>query len=338
MQKKELNWVKLTPKNKNSYFKKLEANRRQYVEAGLELGYKVELLSYFQAIRFSQKGKNAYLVVGALPINNISAYRVGNNKYITYSLWNDYNVYCPKFKLVTKKELSKSKDYKKGLKFPIVVKPVKGVQGKDVITNINTKKELQKYIKKILNKEKEVLIEEYHPELKEYRITIFKGKIIAVAYKKPAYIIGNGKNSINKLIQKKNRERKRYMNYNLKPIKLDKDLKKKLKDQKLTLGSIPEKGEHIQLKNLGNLSIGGEMVKVKKIHPSVSKMALKAVKLLDLDYCGLDLLAKDISKPLKKGRDIFIEGNEIPGMNLHFDWDTKEMSQIALKIMKHIYD
>ena len=160
---------------------------------------------------------------------------------------------------------------------------------------------------------------------------------MAVAKKIPANVTGNGKDNIRTLIEKKNIIRRKFRKHNLMPIKIDDDLKKKLKERNLTLSSKPKKGQNIKLKNVGNLCAGGEVLTINNIHPQVEKMAIKAAKVLDLDLVGLDLLAKDVSKPLKRGRDVFLEANETPGLNLHFDWEKKEMPPIAEKIMRELF-
>ncbi|MFH1537265.1 MAG: hypothetical protein ABID45_04710 [Patescibacteria group bacterium] len=338
MKSKKFNWIKITNQNKDWLIKRACANTRKFLEAALKLGYKVEYLSYFFTLRITHKGVTKNIVNVATSLNNQSAYRLANNKFLTDSVWQQNGVYCSNFSLITKKMLAENKLDLQGLKYPLVIKPAKDTtHGEMVVTNIVSAIELKKYAKKILKKHQAALVEEFHKDLFEYRILVYKSKIMAVAKKVPANVTGNGKDNIKALIVKKNIVRQKFRKHNLMPIKIDDDLKKKLKEQKLTLSSKLKKGQNIQLKNVGNLCAGGEVLTINNIHPLVEKMALKAARVLDLDLVGLDLLAKDVTKPLKKGRDIFLEANETPGINLHFDWEKKEMPPIAEKIMKELF-
>ncbi|MBU0731418.1 hypothetical protein KKC88_00890 [Patescibacteria group bacterium] len=338
MREKKFQWVRITKQNKGIVLKTACANTIKFVEAGLKLGYRLEYLKYYRSLRATYKGKIKYIVNVCTPINNQAAYRVANNKFITDSIWEINNVPHANFALISRSDFKKNKINISGLKFPLVVKPASDTtHGELVITNIKNKTELKKYLKKVLTFFSSALVEEFHGGLKEYRILVLKGKILGIGEKMPANVTGNGKDSIKKLIEEKNKGRKRFEIHNLMPICLDEDLKKNLKEQKISLASIPEKGELIILKNVGNLCAGGEVRTIRKIHPQVKEICLKAAKVLDIEICGLDLLAMDISKPLKKGRDIFIEANETPGINLHFDWEKKIMPPIAEKIMKEIF-
>ena len=326
-------WKIITKNNIKRVCKDTTSNRLKYIEAGLELGYKIEAINEFLAVKFSYKNKVAYLINGAWSFNGLSACRVASNKYLTNTIWKEYSIYCPNFWLARKMS-----DIKKNPSFPLVAKPARDtIRAEMVITDIRTKKELRSSLEKIIKKHDYALVEDFHKDLNEYRILIFRNQILAVSQKKPPYVLGNGKSKIIDLINILNRNRKKYEKHNIRPVIIDANMKRKLKRQNLSLRSVLVKGQEVALRDIGNLASGGETYAITNIHPSVRKMALKAAQVLDLRYCGLDLLAKDISKPLKKSRDVFIEANEIPGINLHFDWDKKEMPPIAEKIMKQLF-
>ena len=74
-------------------------------------------------------------------------------------------------------------------------------------------------------------------------------------------------------------------------IKLGPIEKGYLKDQRLTTSSIPKKGKRVLLREMSNVSTGGDAIDVTdKIPAKFKKAALKAVKTLDVTFCGLDMM------------------------------------------------
>lgn len=333
MKKKNPRWIKADRKSLDE----LGPNMRKFAEAGLESGYRIKIFPHFHGIRISNGRRTVNMVNVSSPINNQGAHMLGNNKALTSSVWKENGVYCPDFSTLTKKEFRNGGAGGSGLEYPLVIKPITGIKGEGVVTEILNRRELDMFLRAFFKKRNEVMIEEFHDGLHEFRLLVMKGKILDVVQKLPANVTGNGRDPIKKLIAAKNGERKKYAIHNLAPIRIDGDLKQKLRNQGIDLSYVPGPGENIALKNIANLSAGGEVRKIKRIHPQVRKMALKAAKVLDLDLCGLDLLSLDIGGPLRKGRDVFIEANETPGINLHFDWEKKEMPPIAEKIMREIF-
>ncbi|MBU0671060.1 hypothetical protein KKF29_02775, partial [Patescibacteria group bacterium] len=305
-------------------------NSEKYAKAAMGLGAKIEYENIFNTLSITYKNKTEFIIDVTTSLNSQAAYRLVGNKYLTHSIWKKKGINCPDFEIIKKSEYKKRGFVFPKVNYPTVIKPARdSMHGEMVVTNINSRKQLEIYIKNIFSKYSEALIESYHANLNEYRILILKKKIIGISRKIPANIIGDGQKNIKELIKEKNILRSEYSEYHYAPIKVDEELKKTLNEQKLKLTSVPKKGKFVQLKNVANLSAGGETVIERKIHPSVKKLALKATEVLDIDFCGLDLLAKDITKPLKKGRDVFIEANASPGLNLHFDFQKKKIIGIS---------
>ncbi|HHT9841864.1 TPA: hypothetical protein ACT9I2_003064, partial [Legionella pneumophila] len=98
-----------------------------------------------------------------------------------------------------------------GLNYPLTVRPYQGSQFEIIYSNINSIEELIDKIH-LLNKEcHQILIQEMCEGL-EYRVLIVDSKIVAVAKKQPAALIGNGQSSISMLIDNFNQFYANYKN------------------------------------------------------------------------------------------------------------------------------
>ncbi|MHC0552911.1 ATP-grasp domain-containing protein [Salinicoccus sp. CNSTN-B1] len=166
------------------------------------------------------------------------------------------------------------------LEFPIVLKPTSGKMGKGVIANIRNEEELKDslvYVRERLGFN-EVILEEFIPG-EEYRIYVLNGEVIAGLNRLPANVIGDGVNSLRKLIKIKNAERQQIPSVRGRSIKIDSEVKRNIKDYDYNLDSIPQKGERILLRKNSNLSTGGDPVDATDIlDVKVKEVAVKAAK------------------------------------------------------------
>ena len=94
-----------------------------------------------------------------------------------------------------------------------------------------------------------------------------------------------------------------------------------LRDQGLTLGSVPGDGERVEVRGTANLHTGGTIHDVTdELHPSLADAAVVASRALDVPVTGLDLLVPDVAGP----DYVMIEANERPGLANHEPQPTAE--------------
>jgi cyanophycin synthetase len=111
-----------------------------------------------------------------------------------------------------------------------------------------------------------------------------------------------------------------------------------LESQGKTFKDIPEKGEKVIVYPLPNFSTGGSVktIPLESIHPSLIKLAEKAAQALGLVICGVDILIKDLKKPVSSRNSVIIELNSDPGIRLH-EWPNEGRSQpVTTKILHFI--
>ena len=203
--------------------------------------------------------------------------------------------------------------------YPVVVKPLVGNHGRGITTNISNEEELIKAIHIARQICPTVLVEKY---LKgsDYRILVIDGKFVAAALREPAYVIGNGKDSIEKLINEINKDPERGLGHekNLTKISMDDLTEQCLKDQDLSLKSIPQDGEKIYVKSTANISSGGMAKDVtESVHLLNQLMAERIAKIIGLNVIGIDLIADSLERPLENDLSGVVEVNAAPGFRMH---------------------
>ncbi len=204
------------------------------------------------------------------------------------------------------------------LDFPIVVKPASGKMGRGVVANIRNKEELKnalEYVRERLGFN-EVILEEFIPG-EEYRIYVLNGEVLAGLNRMPANVVGDGVNSLRKLIKIKNAEREQIPSVRGRSIKIDSEVKRNIKDYDYTLDSVPQKGEKILLRKNSNLSTGGDPVDATEIlDGKVKEVAVKAAKSVpDLVECGVDLIVDErdgIGKVIELNTSVGLGGHLFP--------------------------
>ena len=225
------------------------------------------------------------------------------------------------------------------LGFPIVIKPVDGNHGKGVTINISKMKEANNAFDTARNYSRRVIVEKYIVGF-DYRLLIIDYKFIAAAKRTPAHIVGDGKSSIQQLIDKVNSDPRRgYGHENvLTEITVDKMTKRILSENKLTLKSKLPKKEVLYLKTTANLSTGGTSKDVThKVHPYNIFMAERVSRVIGLDICGMDIMAPDITTPLNENNGAVLEVNAAPGFRMHLDPTEGFPRNVAEPVIDMLY-
>lgn len=192
-------------------------------------------------------------------------------------------------------------EYASKLGFPVVVKPTDGSFGKGVFTNITSPKELEytlEYMRNDLDFP-EIIVEQYIPG-REYRLYVVDHKVVGAMNRIPANVTGDGINSIQALIDIKNKERSLNPRLNSCPIVINDELEDFIAKKGLSLDSVPGPGEFIPLLDKTNISIGGDPVDVFDTIPDeVKEVAINALHSVPgLTHGAVDLMIhKDTGKP-----------------------------------------
>lgn len=212
------------------------------------------------------------------------------------------------------------------LGFPVVVKPVAGHKGQGVVTGIETEQGVRKAYKNIIELTEaegvhfEGAIVQQQIYGTDHRLISVGGKFGAALERVPAFVIGDGNNTIAELIAEENNKEIRLDNARspLAKIKIDDDLNDFLSLQDLSLTSVPDENVKIELRRVANISAGGVSINVtENIHPDNIKMVEDIASFFNVKCLGIDVLAADIGKSWKEGNFGIIEINAGPGVFMH---------------------
>lgn len=250
------------------------------------------------------------------------AQKLQRDKWITNTFLQRIGITLPKWELLPNKSYIKKvwDKYKK----PVVIKPTGLTAGKGVTVGIDTIQKAEEafdYAKAAIDTrvrqswQKKIMIQEQiYGE--DYRLLVINGKLQIATKRIPAFVTGDGSKSVKELIEQENSDPRRDTSnpaHLLKPIKIDKSLINCLKEQNLTLDSIPLNGEKIYVRKVASMSQGGI---TQDFTDSVGKEIKSIVETIATSMhaftLGVDVMCKDISKPLTKSNGAILEVNTMP--------------------------
>ncbi|MBL0144576.1 MAG: cyanophycin synthetase [Chitinophagaceae bacterium] len=205
--------------------------------------------------------------------------------------------------------------------YPLVIKPIDGNHGKGHTTNITNREQAVKALEAGKLYGRNVIVERFITGF-DFRCLVINHKFICAALRTPACVIGDGKNTIQHLIDETNKDPRRGYGHEkvLTQISVDGSTMKMLEDIGYNLDTIPKKGEQVLLKTTANLSTGGTSTDVTdEVHPANVFMCERISKIIGLDICGIDIMATDLRTPVSENGGAILEVNAAPGFRMHIE-------------------
>jgi cyanophycin synthetase len=203
--------------------------------------------------------------------------------------------------------------------FPLVFKPLDGNHGKGASINVKTMEESVAAFEHAKKYSRKIIIEKFITGY-DFRILVINNRFIAAALREPAHVIGDGKSTIQQLIDKENLDPRRgYGHENvLTEISVDRETMEQLAKHGYTLETKLKKDELCYLKGTANLSTGGTSTDVTDIvHPHNIFICERISRVIGLDICGIDIMASNLSEPLETTGGVVLEVNAAPGFRMH---------------------
>nr|ABV22540.1 truncated cyanophycin synthetase [synthetic construct] len=203
--------------------------------------------------------------------------------------------------------------------YPIVIKPLDGNHGRGITIDIRSWEDAEAAYEAARQVSRSIIVERYYVG-RDDRVLVVDGKVVAVAERVPAHVIGNGRSTVAELIEEINQDPNRGDGHDkvLTKIELDRTSYQLLERAGYTLNSVPPKGTICYLRATANLSTGGTAVdRTDEIHPENVWLAQRVVKIIGLDIAGLDIVTTDISRPLRELDGVIVEVNAAPGFRMH---------------------
>lgn len=259
------------------------------------------------------------------------------NKELTKKMLDDAAIPVPAGGLVTDEEGLEYVIRKIG--YPLVIKPLDGNHGRGQTINVNDWETAKIGLNHAQQVSRKVIVEKYITGY-DFRVLVINHKMVAAARRVPANVIGDGELNIQQLIDKENLDPRRgYGHENvLTEINVDKDTNELLEKLNYTLETIPQKGEIVYLKSTANLSTGGTSIDVTDmVHPENITMMERISKIIGLDVCGVDIMAENLTQPLKESGGAILEVNAAPGFRMHLAPSEGLPRNVAAPVVDMLY-
>lgn len=227
----------------------------------------------------------------------------------------------------------------KKIGFPIVIKPLDGNHGKGASINVKNLDDAKAGLAYAKNYSRRVIVEKFITGY-DFRVLVIDNKLVAAAKREPAHVKGDGIQTIQQLIDETNKDPRRgYGHENvLTEITVDRDTTDLLDKKEYTLQTIPQKDEIVYLKSTANLSTGGTSVDVTDMmHPENIFLCERISRVIGLDVCGIDIMAENLTQPLKETGGCILEVNAAPGFRMHLAPSEGLPRNVAAPVIDMLY-
>jgi cyanophycin synthetase len=267
------------------------------------------------------------------------ATELASDKNMTKKLLDESGVPVPRGVVV--REVEDAVRSAKRLGYPLVVKPLDGNHGRGVSIGITGEDQLRFAFTEAQAQAKgrDVIIEQFYPG-NDHRILVVNGKMVAVAERIPAQVVGDGVSTIRQLVAEVNTDPRRGNGHEnvMTRIKIDGIVEEFLSRSAFTPDSIPEAEQVVPLRATANLSTGGSAVdRTNEIHPDNADIARRAALVIGLDVCGVDFVCPDISRSVRETGGGVIEVNAAPGLRMHIEPSEGAPRDVAKPIIEMLF-
>jgi cyanophycin synthetase len=203
--------------------------------------------------------------------------------------------------------------------YPVLLKPLDASHGRGISGRLDDEAAVRRAWPLSSSFSRRVVVERFVSG-RDYRVLVVDGKLIAVAERVPAHVVGDGRSTVRELIVAANRDPRRGRGHTKVLTHLPNDAATGdfLAARGHSFESVPAEGEAVPLRATANLSTGGTSIdRTDEIHPDNVTACEMAAGIVGLDIAGIDVLSPDISVPFRENGAVIIEVNAAPGLRMH---------------------
>jgi cyanophycin synthetase len=305
-----------------------EARRRDIPAIRLDTQSLVQLGwgKYQQRIRASVTDRTGNIAV-----------ETASDKELTIKLLGDVGIPVPRHQLA--RSADQAVEIAERLGYPLVTKPLDVSHGRGVSIKLLNADEVRRGYAAAAVYSSSVLVETFL-EGKDYRVLVIDGKVVAVAERVPAHVIGDGAHTIGELVEIVNRDPRRGIGHEkiLTRIKIGHQAERLLQQAGYTLNTVLEQGQLFYLASTANLSTGGTAIdRTTEIHYETREIARRAALVIGLDIAGIDIITPDISQPLREVGGGIVEVNAGPGFRMHLQPSEGQSRNVARPVIDMLF-
>ena len=221
----------------------------------------------------------------------------------------------------------------------VVVKPLDGNHGRGVSTGLGAPEAVRRGFGQAVKHSRRVVVEEQF-EGRDYRVLVVGGRVVAVAERVPAQVVGDSVSTIAELIDRINQDPRRGVGHErvMTRIVVDDHVREMLNRADLGLDDVPQAGQIFVLRATANLSTGGTAIdRTDAIHPDNAAIARRAALTVGLDVAGIDFVAPDIACSVRETGGGIVEVNAAPGFRMHLEPSEGQPRDVARAVIAHLF-
>ncbi len=218
---------------------------------------------------------------------------------------------------------------------PVVVKPSDGNHGRGVFTCLTSQAQIEAAYAVAVDEGSGVMVERFI-EGDEHRLLVVGGKLVAAARGEAAMVVGDGVSTVLQLIESQlnsDPRRGRDEDHPLNVVRLDSAARLELDRQGLSGEAVPERGRAVMIQRSGNVSIDV----TDEVHPDVAELVSLAARVVGLDIAGIDLVTRDISRPLAEQQGAIVEVNAGPGLLMHLKPARGQPRPVGQAVVEYLF-
>jgi D-alanine-D-alanine ligase-like ATP-grasp enzyme len=220
-----------------------------------------------------------------------------------------------------------------------VIKPAYGsAGGEGVTTGIRSRRDFYRALVRASLYCRTLLIEQQIPG-DSYRLLYLNGECIDAIRRRPPTVIGDGRSTIQTLIERENERRSSQLGIDsLTRISIDLDCRLTLRSVGLSLRSIPDVGEVVRVKTTSNQNSSRDNESIRnRMCESIINEGARAAKALNVVLAGVDIITQDPTLPLRETGGVVNEVNAAPGLHFHYQTCNPEFQiPVAVPILGYV--
>jgi cyanophycin synthetase len=225
--------------------------------------------------------------------------------------------------------------------YPVVTKPLDGNHGRGVGLDLRDTKGVRLGFERALGQSRDgrVVVETFVTG-SDYRVLVVGGRMVAIAERVPAHVIGDGEHTVRDLVGIANRDPRRGIGHEkvLTRIAVDARAEELVASQGFALDDVPPEGRQVLLVATGNMSTGGISIdRTWEAHEDNVEIAEEAARVVGLDVAGIDFLAPDITLPVRETGGAIVEVNAAPGFRMHTHPTEGEPQYVAKPVIDALF-
>lgn len=290
-----------------------------WTTAAHENGATVDDLGY-GVLRIARAGRETFVSGSLVMLDGPVTLKMAGNKPLVSRLLAAHGHPTGRFCEYDLGHLSCAQAFLDSLDGPAVVKPAaSGAAGAGVTMGVRTPRDLRRASVDASAYCRQLLVEEQVAG-PSYRLLYLDGEFLDAIERRAPRIRGDGRRAIDELIHAENARRLRGGEPRaVAPISIDLELTRCLRAKGLTLHDIVHEDRWLTVKHVVNQNTAAENSNVRdRVHPSIVQRGAAIARLLQIRLAGLDLITRDISRPLEDTGGAINEVNTTPALHHHY--------------------